>query len=69
MEVRFDRWPGNYDLWPAMTGGETDLAWAFDRRPPIELAEWSAKADPILREVAAIVAARYGGRRRDPRPR
>ena len=56
VEVRFDRWPGNYDLWPAMTGGETDLAWAFDGSPPSEIAEWSAKADPILREVAAIVA-------------
>ena len=56
VEVRFDRWPGNYDLWPAMTGGETDLAWAFDGSPPSEIAEWSAKADPILRELAAIVA-------------
>ena len=56
VEVRFDRWPGNYDLWPAMASGETDLECAFDGSPPSEIAEWSAKADPILRELAAIVA-------------
>jgi len=57
VEVRFDRWPGNYDLWPTMAGGETDLDWAFGVAPPSEIAEWSAHADPILRELGALVGA------------
>jgi TPP-dependent pyruvate/acetoin dehydrogenase alpha subunit len=56
VEVRFDRWPGNYDLWPTLVGGATELAWAFDATPPPELAAWCGRADPILREARAMVA-------------
>ena len=55
VEVQFERWPGNYDLWPKMVGRETELEWATGEAPPPELAEWCGHADPILREVADLV--------------
>jgi TPP-dependent pyruvate/acetoin dehydrogenase alpha subunit len=55
VEVQFERWPGNYDLWPAMVGRETELGWAWGESPPDEVAEWCRHADPILLEVTALV--------------
>lgn len=55
VEVQFERWPGNYDLWPAMVGRETELEWATGEPAPPELAEWGGHADPILLEVADLV--------------
>jgi pyruvate dehydrogenase E1 component alpha subunit len=55
VEVRFERWPGNYDMWPALVGQETELAWAWGEAAPAELAAWCARADPILGEVADLL--------------
>lgn len=55
VEVRFERWPGNYGLWPAMVGQETELTWAWGEAAPPELAAWCAHADPILGEVADLL--------------
>jgi TPP-dependent pyruvate/acetoin dehydrogenase alpha subunit len=46
VEVRFERWPGNYDLWPSPVGAGTDLAQPADDA-------WSRDADPLLRAVRA----------------
>ncbi len=55
VEVQFDRWPGNYDLWPGMVGRETDLAWAWGDPAPTDVAEWCGRSDPILLEAADLV--------------
>lgn len=55
VEVQFERWPGNYDLWPAMAGRETELAWAWGEPAPDEVADWCGHADPVLSEVADLV--------------
>ncbi len=49
VESRTTRWPGNYGSFPRLAGGDTDIAWAWDREAPDEeVRSWHAQSDPIL---------------------
>jgi acetoin:2,6-dichlorophenolindophenol oxidoreductase subunit alpha len=56
IEARNSRWPGNYPLYPAIVGGDTDLTWAWSiESVPAELREWADQSDPILLWCRALV--------------
>jgi pyruvate dehydrogenase E1 component alpha subunit len=58
VEVRSDRWPGNFLTWPDLPCGEWQTAWAFDQPPErADLAEWLERSDPLHRYVRKLVGA------------
>ena len=58
VEVRCTRWPGNSMPWPALPGGEWQVAWAFGGRPDdADMAGWLS-SDPLTRYIGKQIAAR-----------
>jgi pyruvate dehydrogenase E1 component alpha subunit len=52
------RWPGSRPIWPQLTTGETDLAFAWDRSLiPTEHADWFGTQDGLLRFLRELLEA------------
>ncbi|MBI4492046.1 MAG: thiamine pyrophosphate-dependent dehydrogenase E1 component subunit alpha [Chloroflexi bacterium] len=57
VEARNSRWPGNYPLYPAIVGGNTELRWAWDpQAAPAEVREWTDRSDPIVLWIRQVLA-------------
>lgn len=56
LEIRAARWPGNEMLWPALTGGPWQTAWAFGEQPPqTDISQW-LQSDPLTRYLGTLAA-------------
>lgn len=57
VEIRCTRWPGSVGLWPALEGGQTDIAWAFGGRPEQpDYATWVEQSDPFILYLRRLAA-------------
>lgn len=49
VEARTTRWPGNYGNFPALVGGDTDIAWAWSpESAPEVVRRWTVESDPVI---------------------
>jgi TPP-dependent pyruvate/acetoin dehydrogenase alpha subunit len=58
VEVRCNRWPGNFLSWPELPCGEWQMGWAFGEQPErADLAVWLEQSDPLQRYLCKLIAA------------
>ncbi len=56
VESRTTRWPGNYGSFPELVGGDTDIAWTWDREAaPEPVRAWTRQSDPVIRYAATLL--------------